>query len=151
MKTTMLNNIANLKDSGLRGIYTPPQTPRSERRKSRTSQSPPPKTVSFDLDSPPQNRHVEPGYETDASDSSDSMRHGRQQSSPGHHSTKTRDARQNKNESRPSPDRSPESDSDSTIDLPERFDSHGRLLPEKESEPTSRLEDFINGMNHVFT
>lgn len=144
----MLNKIAKLKDSGLRGIYTPPQTPRSERRKSRISQSPPPKTVSFDLDSPSQNRHVEPGYETDASNSSDSMGgHGRRQSSPIHHK---RDVRQDKDGSRQSPDRSAESDSDSTIDLPERFDTHGRLLPEKESEPTSRLEDFINGINDVF-
>lgn len=39
------------------------------------------------------------------------------------------------------------SDSDSTVDLPDRFDSQGRLLPEPESKPKgNRLEELMKGI-----
>lgn len=38
----------------------------------------------------------------------------------------------------------PENDSDSTIDLPDRFDSHGRLLPQRGDDPLAdRFEDLL--------
>lgn len=48
------------------------------------------------------------------------------------------------------PYKAPELDSDSTIDLPERFDRKGRLLKEKEDDPTvAKIEDFINRFTKV--
>lgn len=44
----------------------------------------------------------------------------------------------------------PTEDSDSTIDLPDRFDNHGRLLPQREDDPTGlKIEDFINRFSKV--
>lgn len=46
--------------------------------------------------------------------------------------------------------KAPELDSDSTIDLPERFDRKGRLLKEEEDDPTvAKIEDFINRFTKV--
>ena len=41
-----------------------------------------------------------------------------------------------------------ESESDSTIDLPDRFDSRGRLLPEKDPA-TEKFEDFMKRFARV--
>lgn len=44
----------------------------------------------------------------------------------------------------------PTEDSDSTIDLPDRFDNRGRLLPQKEQDPAGqKIEDFINQFSKV--
>lgn len=40
-------------------------------------------------------------------------------------------------------------ESDSTIDLPDRFDSHGRLLKEKEDPAIEKIEDLINKFTRV--
>lgn len=51
---------------------------------------------------------------------------------------------------RTSPDKKQESDSDSTIDLPDRFDSQGRLLPQREDGHHDSLEGLLRGLNKVF-
>lgn len=44
-----------------------------------------------------------------------------------------------------------ESDSDSTIDLPDRFDSQGRLLPQHEDNMfAGGLDSLLRGINRVF-
>jgi hypothetical protein len=45
-----------------------------------------------------------------------------------------------------------EPDSDSTIDLPDRFDSQGRLLPERDDDDplADGLEKLLRGINRVF-
>ncbi|GAB1218366.1 hypothetical protein ATERTT37_007620 [Aspergillus terreus] len=45
----------------------------------------------------------------------------------------------------------PESDSDATIELPDRFDSQGRLLPQRGDDPLAdRFEDWLKGVNRIF-
>lgn len=45
---------------------------------------------------------------------------------------------------KPQTDKDPENDSDTTVDLPDRFDSHGRLLPQREDDPLAdRFEDLL--------
>ncbi|KAF9885290.1 hypothetical protein FE257_013091 [Aspergillus nanangensis] len=46
----------------------------------------------------------------------------------------------------------PESDSDATIELPDRFDSKGRLLPQQRREDplADRFEDLLRGVGRVF-
>ncbi|TQB68555.1 hypothetical protein MPDQ_003227 [Monascus purpureus] len=42
------------------------------------------------------------------------------------------------------------SESDSTIDLPDRFDSQGRLLPQREDDPLAgHFKDLLRGISHV--
>jgi hypothetical protein len=44
-----------------------------------------------------------------------------------------------------------ESDSDATIDLPDRFDAQGRLLPCRDDDPlVDGLEQLLRGINRVF-
>lgn len=52
--------------------------------------------------------------------------------------------------SRYSPDKKQESDSDSTIDLPDRFDSQGRLLPQREDDGVDSLEGLLRGLGRAF-
>ena len=141
------------------------ETPRWRgQRRRAVSQPREPKSVAFDFDSK-SSRHLDPGYETDDSDSIiDAMRkvHGhnshrrRHSSSDGYfptkkHNNKNYNTSNDNNGSYPS-DKLQRSDSDSTIDLPDRFDSQGRLLPQEESTKPMRdpLEDLINGINRVF-
>ncbi|KAJ5920976.1 hypothetical protein N7466_009302 [Penicillium verhagenii] len=144
-----------------------------------SSHSPPPssKSVSFNLDSE-DNQLEDRGYETDDSQSiisngRHSHRHRLQRRRSSsvpyspvsdsasasasfthprghrhrhkHHSHHNSSARQNYY-------KKPEQDSsNSTIELPERFDRHGhRLLKEKEDDPaTAKIEDFINRVAKV--
>lgn len=47
-------------------------------------------------------------------------------------------------------DRGSVSDSDSTIDLPDRFDSQGRLLPQRGDDPLAgHFDDLLRGISHV--
>ena len=158
-EATLLTLISGLRENDS------PETPRPRRQRRRAvSQPRGPKSVAFDFDSKP-SRHLDPGYETDDSDSTiDSMRkvhrhnthRRRHSSSDGYfptkkHNNKNYDISNDNNGSHPS-DNLQRSDSDSTIDLPDRFDSQGRLLPQEESTKPMRdpLEDLINGINRVF-
>lgn len=105
------------------------------------------------------------GYETDDSDSTiedghHSHRHRRRRSSsvphppvsqsrsPGHYPSHA--PSEHHSSTNLTPYKTPELDSDSTIDLPERFDRKGRLLKEKEDDPTvAKIEDFINRFTKV--
>jgi hypothetical protein len=75
------------------------------------------------------------GYESDDSDSTinnDSYHDSHQR----HKSSQSRS-------------RSSTDESDSTIDLPDRFDSKGRLIKEKSDSSTEKLEDFLNKVSKV--
>ncbi|KAI2995800.1 hypothetical protein CBS147346_9693 [Aspergillus niger] len=97
------------------------------------------------------------GYETDDSDSTIGSVHGsrrnrpqprRHSSSEPYSSYKRNDARSG---SQGQQNNATESDSDSTVDLPDRFDSHGRLLPQPDDDPLAgRLEQLMRGFNRVF-
>lgn len=124
--------------SGLKGVYTPPETPRRQGFHPR-SQSPRHKSVAFDLGSD-SGRHPEPGYEADDSDSTDDSRHHSHRFSRSHSPPPFNDNDKSRS--------SPSSDSDSIIDLPDRFDSHGRLLTEGEREQPlgNSMQDMLDGM-----
>lgn len=132
-----------------------PSVPRSSR------QTTPPKSVAFEL-SP--HKDKDPGYETDDSGSTVHSA-GRHQPRPRNHRrrrswsvphTTSRDHRtpstvppHHTKHSQP-PYKASESESDSTIDLPDRFDAHGRLLPQKSDDPAlEKFEDFINKFSRV--
>lgn len=133
----------------------------------RPSQTTPPKSVAFDL-SPEKDK--DPGYETDDSDStvhsagyqsSQSRRHHhrRRSSSAPYSSTpypRSRDHRPSSSSKHNTkypqgPKSKPaESESDSTIDLPDRFDAQGRLLPQRSDDPAlEKFEDFMNRFARV--
>lgn len=170
--------VANQNLSGVDKPPSPLRTPRpqAENRARAASQPPQPKSVAFDLNA--EERPIDPGYETDDSDttidsltphhhrerhrSSDtSSSHRRRHSSSHPHYTPRKphlqpSASQAKG-NRPShpkdhgPSDLQEPDSDSTIDLPDRFDSHGRLLPERDDDPlVDGLEKLLRGINRVF-
>ncbi|KAB8258100.1 hypothetical protein BDV32DRAFT_126415 [Aspergillus pseudonomiae] len=146
---------SNSKTLGL-NIQSPSRAPRAKKRRSRAaSQSPQSKSVAFDLSSE-DGQQLDPGYETDDSDStigsiSGVRRHGHRQ----HHSSRTESEIQHMaTEKKPRSNTSGkeiESDSDSTIDLPDRFDSQGRLLPQREGDMfADGLDSLLRGFNKVF-
>ena len=93
------------------------------------------KSVAFDLK----------GYESDDSDSTinnESHSRNSQHNDPYSHRKSSHSRTSSYNKS--SPD-----ESDSTIDLPDRFDSKGRLLKQKIDDPTEKLEDFLNKVSKV--
>ncbi|KAI2909291.1 hypothetical protein CBS147343_8442 [Aspergillus niger] len=133
------------------------RTPRARRRRSRAASRPPgPKSVVFDIHSEHEGQK-DLGYETDDSDSTIGSVHGsrrnrpqarRHSSSEPYSSYKRNDARSG---SQGQQNNATESDSDSTVDLPDRFDSHGRLLPQPDDDPLAgRLEQLMRGFNRVF-
>ncbi|KAH2208494.1 hypothetical protein KXW59_008505 [Aspergillus fumigatus] len=156
-------------------LRTPrPRTPRDRAR--AASQPPQPKSVAFDLNA--EERPIDPGYETDDSDTTiDSLtphhhrdRHRSSDTSFAHrrrHSSSDPYFTPSKPQFQPSSSQAKidrpghskdkgttdlqEPDSDSTIDLPDRFDSHGRLLPERDNDPlVDGLEKLLRGINRVF-
>lgn len=152
---------SNSKTLGL-NIQSPTRTPRAKKRRPcAASQSPQSKSVAFDLSSE-DGQQMDPGYETDDSDStigssSGVRRHGhrRHHSSSESYSSRTesetqRMASEKKARSNTS-GKEIESDSDSTIDLPDRFDSQGRLLPQHEDNMfAGGLDSLLRGINRVF-
>ncbi|KAL4751655.1 hypothetical protein BDW72DRAFT_173087 [Aspergillus terricola var. indicus] len=136
--------------------------PRSRRRRTRAGSEPPQsKSVAFDDD--PQTNEKTMGYETDDSDSTiDGMSSGRRRrrrhhrrhrsdrrrysSSDPYASAKNRSAAQLQKQTS-----APESDSDATIDLPDRFDRDGRLLPQPGDDPLAeKVESLLRRFNRVF-
>lgn len=127
-----------------------------------SNQPTPPKSVAFDLSL---DKDKDPGYETDDSDStihsaghrsSHGHRRRRRSSSVPHTPMphpRSREPRTSSTVSqKPSqgPYKASESESDSTIDLPDRFDAHGRLLTQKSDDPAlEKFEDFINKFARV--
>lgn len=151
-------NFAN-KVPGLRD-HLCPETPRARRQRSRSHGHS--KSVAFDV-SPkkPLDRRRDHGYESDDSDSTidaeqESLHyhnsHRHHPPSDHYHSQSHSKRHDNPTHQRPKPpnEKGQEEDSDSTIDLPDRFDSRGRLLAEKEDEPTDTLEQILHGINEVF-
>lgn len=110
--------------------------------------------MAFDLRS---SENKDPGYDSDDSDSTvqsaghNSARHRRSQSSSAPYSSRSRDYRLSQNNSKhsQSPHKAPDSESDSTIDLPARFDSRGHLLTQKEDPALEKFEDFMNRFARV--
>lgn len=155
------------------GIYTqaPPRTMSVPGARSQTT---PTKSVAFHLGSDiPSRPHADPGYETDDNDSTINSdghhphrgRHHHQcfpsvSSSAMPHSRHSRHSRsddrrtssatcpQNSTTQSQGPYKVSESESDSTIDLPDRFDSHGHLLPEPDPT-TEKFEDFMKRFARV--
>ncbi|KAJ6109912.1 hypothetical protein N7486_002147 [Penicillium sp. IBT 16267x] len=133
-------------------------------RSSSQSQPHASKSVSFELNSENE-QPIDRGYETDDSDStiederpSHRHRHRRSSSVPhssmpsarslGHYPSHAHS--QHHSSTNLTPYKTPEPDSDSTIDLPERFDRNGRLLKETEDDPAvAKIEDFINRVTKV--
>ncbi|KAJ5621305.1 hypothetical protein N7528_006088 [Penicillium herquei] len=136
-------------------------------------ESPLSKSVSFQLQSPgstPTPRAIDHGYETDDNNSSlgslspshHHSHHRRRRSSSvpharshDHHSIHTHARSSQPRSSIPtaipkSLSKAPETDSDSTIDLPERFDKHGRLLDGHENHSTTAFEDLIDQVAKIF-
>ena len=129
----------------------------------QTAQS---KSVAFDLDSDVSSQtRPDPGYETDDSDSTIDLPHPHRDRHRGRHSSSLppsvipqsrhscSEDRRASSASRPrnSTEESQAhqgSESDSTIDLPNRFDSHGRLLPEKDPA-AEKFEDFMKKFTRV--
>ncbi|KAL3247126.1 hypothetical protein ABHI18_012520 [Aspergillus niger] len=148
-----------VQDRGFDGVdaQSSLRTPRARRRRSRAASQPPgPKSVVFDIHSEHEGQK-DLGYETDDSDSTIGSVHGsrrnrpqprRHSSSEPYSSYKRNDARSG---SQGQQNNATESDSDSTVDLPDRFDSHGRLLPQPDDDPLAgRLEQLMRGFNRVF-
>lgn len=140
----------------------------------QTKSTPTPKTVSFELRSPTPTAH-DRGYETDDSDSTvdgsehrspsrrrRSSHHRRSSSMPyapkshpsssdNRHSYAHASSSQRHSSDRKPPYKSQEAESDSTIDLPERFDKKGRLLTDRnEGSESQTIQDFINQAAKVF-
>ncbi|PWY93307.1 hypothetical protein BO94DRAFT_460694 [Aspergillus sclerotioniger CBS 115572] len=135
---------------------SPLRTPRARRRRMRaTSQPAGPKSVVFDLNLEHE-QQKDLGYETDDSDSTIESIHGNRRSRPRprRHSSSEPYSLYQRSDPQSSPqDRhhAGESDSDSTIDLPDRFDSQGRLLPQSRDDPLAgRLEQLLRGFDRVF-
>ncbi|KAL4916938.1 hypothetical protein BDW62DRAFT_211607 [Aspergillus aurantiobrunneus] len=140
------------------------ETLRPRRRRTRAGSEPPQsKSVAFDVDSRDnQNRG---GYETDDSDSTveamDSgrrrhRRRRRRRSDRRRHSSSEpypRSKRDSADDGNPAQTKISglESESDSTIDLPDRFDRDGRLLPQSGDDPLAdRVENWLKRFNRVF-
>ena len=115
-------------------------SPRAHER--ATSQPAPNKSVQFDFDqtssngSPDRNRHRRRHNARDDYDSYDS------ESSIDHGYRSNQRSRRHRDEPRtPSP-----APSDETIELPARFDEHGRRKPEKGDDPIAdKIEEFLAG------
>ncbi|KAJ5151063.1 uncharacterized protein N7482_010315 [Penicillium canariense] len=126
------------------------------------------KSVAFDL-SPESSHRWDPGYDSDDSDSTINSHPSRHRPQPRRRpssvpSSSSRDHRSGSSaasrhqhpsyrhphdSSRASPPHSP-LDSDSTIDLPERFDSNGRLLTHRgENPPVEKIEELIKKFTQV--
>ncbi|KAF7172477.1 hypothetical protein CNMCM5623_004644 [Aspergillus felis] len=173
--------VANQDHSGVDKPPSPLRTPRPHTPRDRAraaSQPPQPKSVAFDLNAEERPIDPDPGYETDDSDSTiDSStahhhrdRHRSSNTSSAHrrrHSSSDPYFSPRKSQSQPSSTQAKgnhprpfkdngtsnpqEPDSDSTIDLPDRFDSQGRLLPERDDHPlVDGLEQLLRGINRVF-
>ncbi|OJJ30758.1 hypothetical protein ASPWEDRAFT_118432 [Aspergillus wentii DTO 134E9] len=140
--------------------FPPLGTPRAKKRRSRAVSHPAlPKSVSFDLNSgTSHDRQMDPGYETDDSDSTIGSLKGDRQH--GYHRRCSSDPYSSKSNTKSRPGggssttldagKNIGSDSDSTIDLPARFDSQGKLLPQRENDPVvDRLEDLIRDISKV--
>lgn len=126
-----------------------------------------PKTVAFDLPSESSNdengrlREADIGHETDDSELTiDGTVPSHRQSSSSHHHHHTASTShqprhpEGGSSSHSHKDRvsnkATESDSDSTIDLPDRFDSEGRPIPQRGDDPLAdRIGDLIHGISNV--
>lgn len=111
------------------------------------------KSVAFDVEKP-QDR----GYETDDSDSSvNNSRKRSHRTSGRHHSSVSQSHRPSQSTSNLHA-RYPHlrhgstvsDDSESTIDLPDRFDGHGRRLPQNDDMSGRTMEDLLQKFTRVF-
>ncbi|PYI08950.1 hypothetical protein BO78DRAFT_416251 [Aspergillus sclerotiicarbonarius CBS 121057] len=147
-----------VQDGAFDGVeaQSPLRTPRARRRRPRAASQPAgPKSVVFDLNLEHE-RQQDLGYETDDSDSTIESIHGnrRNRPRPRRHSSSEPYSLYQRSDPQSGPrdgDHAGESDSDSTIDLPDRFDSQGHLLPQSSDDPLAgRLEQLLRGFNRVF-
>lgn len=80
-------------------------------------------------------------------------RHPRRHSDRRHRSSsdQTRSRRNPGNDNSAAQSNGLESDSDATIDLPDRFDRQGRLLPQPDDDPLAdRVENLLKRFNRTF-
>lgn len=125
----------------------------------RASSQPPPrtKTVQFALDSPPSSRANSPTQirkRRQQSSSSKSSRHdGRASEEDDSSSRKENPHSGRRHHHRSSSDdqlrSSSPGDSDSTVELPERFDERGRSLPQHDDDPMAHIEKLLGGGGSV--
>ncbi|KAL1861117.1 hypothetical protein Plec18170_001632 [Paecilomyces lecythidis] len=156
---------------GLRDDAHSSMTPEDQSRnhesgeRSHHEHSPQAKTVAFDLPSDSSNESdrsggPDAGYESDDSEATidGSLPSHRRSSSSQHHrahiSHPPTPHPERGSSSRPhkqhASGKASESDSDSTIDLPDRFDSEGRPLPQPGDDPLAdHIEKLLNGLGGV--
>jgi hypothetical protein len=156
--------ISNSKNIGL-NIQSPWRNPRAKRRKSRAASQPPQsKSVAFDLSSE-DDRQMDPGYETDDSNSTigpssgsrhyhhHERRHSSSKPSSSKSKSNTEQSLSVTKERSNTSEEETETDSDSTIDLPDRFDSQGRFLPQRPQREddlfADGLDSLLRGINRV--
>ena len=137
------------------GIITPrAQSPSRPSLQRRASSQPPPttKTVQFALDTPPSSGPSSPKQirkrRQHASSSTQSQRDG-YDSEDGTSSRKDKPRSGRRRHHRSSADSQPGSSSpagsDSTVELPERFDERGRPLPQQDDDPMAHIEQLLGG------
>jgi hypothetical protein len=119
---------------GLRGRETTPRPPRHRRSKSVSFASDDDVAQFSPDDRPRPRRHRNRDYDSSDATASDSDVHeGRRRS-------------RRRQDKRSAPRDASPAESDSTIDLPPRFDRHGRKKPEKGDDPISeKIEDLLSG------
>ncbi|KAL3469070.1 hypothetical protein BJX99DRAFT_265549 [Aspergillus californicus] len=132
---------------------SPVEPPRRRHRRTRAGSEPPqPKSVAFDVNPPHDIKRD--GYESDDSDSTvDAMSGGRRRHPRRHRRHSSSNPYRSKHGSTRDKNRPPgdESDSDMTVDLPNRFDPDGRLLPQSGDDPLGdQFEHFLKRINRVF-
>ena len=141
------------------GVNTPrAQSPSRPTLQRRASSQPPPttKTVQFALDTPP----------SSGSDSPKQIRKRRQHASSSKHTqhdgynsedgsasrkNKSRSGRRRHRHSSGDdhPGSSSPAESDSTVELPERFDERGQPLPPQDDDPMAHIEELLGGRGSV--
>ena len=129
--------------------------PRLQRR---ASSQPPPrtKTVQFALDTPPSSRANSPTQirkRRQQSKSSKHSRHDGHTSEEDDSSSRKDNSHTGRHHHRSSSDDqhrpSSPGDSDSTVELPERFDERGRSLPQQDNDAMANIEELLSGRGSV--
>ena len=137
------------------GVNTPrAQSPSRPGLQRRASSQPPPttKTVQFALDTPPSSGPSSPKQIRKRRQHGSSSKYSQHdgydsEDGPSSHKDKSRSGRHRHGHS--SSDDQPRSSSpagsDSTVELPERFDERGRPIPQQDDDPMAHIEELLGG------
>lgn len=153
----IIYNISLTKNST--GVNTPrAQSPSRPSLQRRASSQPPPttKTVQFALDTPPSSRPSSPKQIRQRRQHASSSKHSQHDdydSEDGSSSRKDKSRarrRRHRRSSSDDPSRSSSpAESDSTVELPERFDERGRPLAQQDDDPVAHIEELFGGRGSV--